>query len=140
MHQGAPGLGASARPQAAGPRKPLWRDRTWTLAGIGLGEAALAFLLGYPDAGWGALAGTPVGVANHWLTRLAVARWERRGSGGAAWVMGASMGRLALAGAALWWASGRGAAFLVGVLAGLLVDLADHALRMPAALRRLGRG
>ena len=115
------------------------RDRTWALAGIGAAGAAIAAALGYPEAARGVIAGTPVGVLNHWMTRLAMGRWRGDVGRGAAWVMAASSLRLVLAGAVLWWAAGRGAAFLVGTLGGLLVETMDYAIRLPVMLRRPGR-
>ncbi|HEY8486661.1 MAG TPA: ATP synthase subunit I [Limnochordales bacterium] len=120
--------------------KRVFGDRTWALAGIGATGAAIAGVLGYPEAARGVIVGTPAGVLNHWMTRLAMGRWRGSATRGAAWVMGASSLRLLLAGALLWWAAGRGPAFLVGTLGGLLVETLDYAIRLPALLRRSGRG
>lgn len=137
---------AAAQPAAAARTNPVQalarvlKDRTWALAGLGAAGAALAGMLGYPQTAWGVIVGTPVGVLNHWMTRLAMERWQGNVARGAAWVMGASSLRLVLAGLLLWWAAGRGAAFLVGTLGGLLVETMDYALRLPVLLRRSGRG
>lgn len=112
------------------------RDRVWSLVAIGATAALIAALLGHGAAARGVLAGTPVGVLNHGLTRLAAARWRGPSAGAAAWMMGASALRLVVAGAALVWAATRGPEFLIGVLVGLLVDVLDHSLRLPASLRR----
>lgn len=115
----------------------LIRERTWLLAVIGLGEALAAAMLGFPDAALGVVAGLPVGMANHWVTRLAMRRWQSGGRG-AVWVAGGSLLRLALAAGLLWWASGRGLAFLIGVLAGLLVEAVGYLLAAPKWAGRRG--
>lgn len=112
----ATGRGAAGAGSAAPP---------WLLALIGGGEALIAAALGYPDAAAGAVAGTAVAMVNHGLTRWAVRRWEATGTG-AGWVLAGSMARLALAGGLLWWAAAMGVAFLMGALAGVLVDLAGY--------------
>lgn len=113
--------------------------RTWLLALIGGAEALLATLLGYPAAAQGILAGMPVGIVNHWLTQVAVRRWQGA-AGGAGWVLGSSMLRLALAAALLWWASTRGLAFLLGTLAGLLVEVAGYLVTAPRCIRQRKAG
>lgn len=116
------------------------RDRVWSLLAIGAVAALAAALMGYGAAARGVLAGTPVGVLNHGLTRLAAARWHGPSAGAAAWMMGASALRLVVAGAALVWAAMRGPEFLIGVLVGLLVDVLDHSLRLPGSLKRWRAG
>ena len=108
---------------------------TWLLALIGGVEALLATLLGYQAAALGVLVGTPVGILNHWMTQVAVRRWQGA-TAGAGWVLGSSLLRLALAAALLWWASSRGLAFLLGTLGGLLVEVAGYLVTAPRYLRR----
>lgn len=111
----------------------------WHLALIGGGQALVAALLGYPDAAWGVTAGTPAGILNHWLTRRALGKWQAGGTG-SGWVLGASMVRLAVAFALLWWAAGRGLAFLLGALAGLLVEVVGYVLMAPRYIRQTKAG
>ena len=120
--------------------RQVLQERTWALVGLGAAAAVTAGLLEQPEVAAGILTGTPVGVANHWMTRLAAGRWRVGAPKSAGWVIAASYGRLLVAGGLLWWAAGRGPAFLVGVLGGLLVEMADYMLRLRALLRRRGRG
>lgn len=113
--------------------------RTWVLALIGGTQALLATLLGYPAAARGVLVGTPVGIVNHWLTRVALRRWQGAAAG-SGWVLGTSMLRLALAAGLLWWASSKGLAFLVGTLAGLLVEVVGYLLTAPHHIRQRKAG
>lgn len=111
------------------------RDRATSLLGIGAVAAALAWVAGAPQAAWGVAAGTPVGIFNHALTRLAAGRWATGSPGSVGWMMGASALRLVLAGGVLVWAASRGSAFLIGALVGLLVDVLDYTARLPLWLR-----
>ncbi len=127
----------SERPEEAAERPPPRRLPglgTWQLALVGGVLALLAWLIGYPDAAWGAAAGTPVGMVNHGLTRQALKRW-RAGGSGSGWVLGASLGRLAVAATLLWWAAGRGLPFLIGALAGLMVEVIGYVVTAPQYIR-----
>ncbi|WP_324669213.1 ATP synthase subunit I [Geochorda subterranea] len=127
---------AERRDEASGPPSPRrWPGLgTWQLALTGGALAALAWWIGYPDAAWGVAAGTPAGMVNHGLTRRALERWQAGGSG-SGWVLGASMLRLAVAATLLWWAAGRGLPFLLGMLAGLMVEVIGYVLTAPRYIR-----
>lgn len=119
---------------------PAWAQasRVGTLALIGAGEALVALPLGGVEAALGVVTGVPVGVLNHWLARWSITRWSSA-PGSVLWVVGSSLGRLALAGTLLWWASTRSIPYLLGTLAGLLVEVVGYVVLAPEKLRALGR-
>ncbi|MBE3599457.1 MAG: hypothetical protein IMX02_11955 [Limnochordaceae bacterium] len=148
--RGAGGLIGQARPAArageAFSHKALtaglgWavQDRGGTLVAVVLAGMAVAAMAAGTAAAGGVLAGGTVALANRHLMRWAMLRWQEGGAG-ALWVVAASTARLALAGTVLWWASGRGLAFLLGTLGGLLADLVAHVVSMPYRTRRRRAG
>ena len=112
------------------------------MAGVGIAGAGIVAAAGHPLAAAGVLAGMPVGMLNYWLILAAVRRSRELPPAEAnRMVLRRTLGRMALAGAALLLAVRGGPEFLLGVLGGLILEVLTYlgeATRLAGRPRREG--
>ncbi|HEY8418028.1 MAG TPA: hypothetical protein VIK93_08350 [Limnochordales bacterium] len=98
--------------------------RLRTLALIGIGCAALAFVIGFRGAAAGILAGLPISLVNYYLVYSAMqGLGDRPGPRAAFRLMQRMMLRLVLSGAILLAAAPLGLEVLLGALIGVLAEV-----------------
>lgn len=110
-------------------------DRRWTLIALGAVSAVAAYVIGFPMAAAGVMAGMPVGLINYQMMftvrqRLADGSSASEQAGA---LMQRTMLRLLLSAGALLLASLLGPEFVVGVLVGVVLEVLSYfgdAMRM----------
>ncbi len=93
---------------------------------LGLGLAAGAWLAGWPQAGYGIVAGMPVGIFNYWLVASSVVRPGQDPLQSQRILMTRVLIRMGVAFAALAGAAPLGYQVLLGMLVGLSLQLLTY--------------
>lgn len=103
-------------------------DRRLTLLALGGVSALAAYVIGFPRAAAGVLAGMPVGLINYQMMFSVRERFGEAGSTSelASALMQRTMLRLLLSAGALLLASTLGPEFLIGVLVGVVLEVLSY--------------
>lgn len=106
----------------------LKNNRMWTLVGLALAASALAYVIGFPLAALGVLAGTPVGLVNFQLMNSVRQRMgsDESGESYGLLVMQRTLFRLLLSAGAIFAAALVGMEFVVGVLVGVVLEVLTY--------------
>lgn len=114
--------------------------RLRSIALIAAIAAAIAWLLGYPAAAWGAIGAAPVAMFNYLIVYRAVRQAERDNSTGLRGILGTSLSRIAISIATLWVASRFGVEAMFGALAALVSEMLSYTGDTVRAIISLKRG